>query len=63
MSENYKRSLRERRAPKSFDSDVNYLLNRMRILIPMDMDAPHTTRYYLPYPGCQNSFTTTELRC
>jgi hypothetical protein len=61
MTENGKRSLRERRAPKSFDSDVNNLLNRIKIMIHLGMDVLLTIKYYLPYPGCENSFTTTKF--
>lgn len=63
MSEAGKRILRERRAPKTFDSDVKTILNRMKNLTHMDMVAILTLRYYLSYQGSENSFTITQFRC
>lgn len=44
MSEGGKRSLRERRVPKTFDSDVTQPLVRMKTLILMDTVAILTLR-------------------
>lgn len=51
MTENGKRNLRERRGRKSYNSDVNLLLSRTRILILMETSAAGAIRYYLLYPG------------
>jgi hypothetical protein len=49
MSEGAKRSLRERRAPKTFDSDVSQSLDRTKTSTPMDMVAIPTLRYVFPH--------------
>ena len=62
MSEGSKRNLRERRPPKSLDSDVNTHRIRMKILIPMDITVILIQRYSLAYTGSESSFTTAQLR-
>jgi hypothetical protein len=62
MSEGSKRNLRERRPPKSLDSDVNIHRIRMKILILMDITVILIQRYSLAYTGSESSFTTTQLR-
>ena len=49
MSEGAKRSLRDRRAPKTFDSDVIRSLARIKTLTLMDMAAILTLRYVFPH--------------
>ena len=51
MSEGSKRNLRERRPPKSLDSDVKTHKLRMKILTPMDITAILILRYSLTYTG------------
>jgi len=62
MSEGGKRSLRERRVPKNFDSDVSLVLARTKILTLMDTDDIPTPRYTLTHLGYEIGSSANQLR-